>query len=460
METANLISDINQKAEELIHIIKTRFVTKDGLLARTCPVSKRTLFDNFDDIVPFFIYFGETDFLLSQVKIIRKQGESLISLCAENGVLVTRNIDEWFGGLHSLWEKTGDRITYGLLKESVEFVLTKVIRNDFLSAAYYPESGYHATYYECWSSGLLETFCEMRAEFPQAFEQAQRILKTWLQEDYFLKYMLFPYRVFSSPIKRNIQKKLLSNFSPIRRYSMPPPPFGRGIGYALKAILKKVIFHASNGLYSQLMKSNSTCAFTLLEFFKATNDNLWSDTLLKWINSAIHFFCDQGKVFMEVNPKSGVRRDAGITPAFIIVDVLCDTLFFAVDLFKNDKERLLKKAKNILDYHWDNRLENGLLPYHDNGLFAHIDSQVDFAVSLRRYFELSGDEDYKHKSIKLTKRVIDQHYSPDGYYTYSGEITDNVIDPKYNALLLKGIINLITIDDPIYPDFYSLFKDR
>jgi len=34
------------------------------------------------------------------------------------------------------------------------------------------------------------------------------------------------------------------------------------------------------------------------------------------------------------------------------------------------------------------------------------------------------------------------------------------IDPKYNALVLKGLINIITMDEVIYPKYHSLFKDR
>jgi len=67
---------------------------------------------------------------------------------------------------------------------------------------------------------------------------------------------------------------------------------------------------------------------------------------------------------------------------------------------------------------------------------------------------------YKAMSVELTRRAIELHYSPDGYFTYSGNVAKNVIDPKYNALLLKGFVNLLTIDEPLYPQYYSLFKDR
>jgi hypothetical protein len=460
MEKISTDLDLNQKTRELINLIKTRFITKNGLLARNYPVTSRTLFADFDDIAPFFIFFNETEFLLSQVRTIRQKNESMLSLCSADGVLVTRSIDEWFGGLYALWKETEDDVAYDLLKDSVEFVLEYLTKDDVLSAAFYPRTKKAVSFYEPWSAGLLETFCEMRELFPAGFEQAQKVLRNWIQNDYFSEYHLFPYRVYSSPVKRLIQEKFLSRSFPTQRHSKPPMVTKPCRTRVLKSLVKRLLFYSINGLYSQLMKSNSTCAFALLEFYKATGDRFWLQSLLKWIVSAIENFCENGKVYMEFVPKSGARRDAGISPAFILMDVICDTIYFAEDHIAKYKDRFMSVIKEIIDYAWQSRLENGLVPYRDGGDFAHIDSQVDFGVSLRRYAQLSGQKTYEDKSINLTKRAIEQHYSPNGYLTYSGNVPKNVIDPKYNALLLKGFANLITIDEPLYPCYYSLFKDR
>jgi len=210
-----------------------------------------------------------------------------------------------------------------------------------------------------------------------------------------------------------------------------------------------------NGWYSQLMKSNSTCAFTLLEFYLATNEAFWKDNLERWLRSAIDNFYCQGKVYGEFNPVSGLRADAGISAAFILVDLICDSAYFIPEF----RERL-SIAKSILDYHWDRRLSNGMLPYVEDGNFAHIDSQVDFSISLRRYAQLSNDSGYLDKSVSLIDKALTEHYSKDGYLTYSGRADKNVIDPKYNALILKGMISFLTMDEPLYPKYYCLFKDR
>jgi hypothetical protein len=460
MEISSCDLDVRQKAQGLINLIKTHFITADGLLARNYPVTSRTLFTDFDDIAPFFIFFNETEFLLSQVRIIRQKNESLLSLCSVDGVLVTRTIDEWFGGLYALWKETADDVTYDLLRDSVDFVLEHLMKDGFFFAAFYPESKKAVSFYEPWSAGLLESFCEMREEFPLAFEQAQKVLRSWVQDDYFSSHHLFPYRVYSSPIKKFIQKKILSRSFPAHRHSKPLTVVGPCRTRVLKSLVKQFLFYSINGLYSQLMKSNSTCAFALLEFYKATGDQFWLQSLIKWIVSATENFCDNGKVYMEFVPKSRARRDAGITSAFILTDVICDTVYFAEDYIAQYKDKFMSVVEEIIDYVWQSRLENGLIPYREGGDFAHIDSQVDFGVSLRRYAQLSGQQTYKDKSVELTKRALELHYSPDGYFTYSGNVPRNVIDPKYNALLLKGFANLITIDKSLYPRYYSLFKDR
>ena len=101
-----------------------------------------------------------------------------------------------------------------------------------------------------------------------------------------------------------------------------------------------------------------------------------------------------------------------------------------------------------------------MLPYVEDGNFAHIDSQVDFSISLRRYAQLSNDSGYLDKSVSLIDKALTEHYSKDGYLTYSGRADKNVIDPKYNALILKGMISFLTMDEPLYPKYYCLFKDR
>lgn len=447
-------NEVRAKAEELIETIKMRFICSDGFLARNYPPTNRTLFDNFDDLVPFFLYFGESDFLLSQVHTIQKKNESMLTLVSIDGILQTRNLDEWFGGLNAIWKATNDKVCFAILKESVEFVFKHFIKGNFLSGAFLLHNNSSRLYYEPWSSGLLEVFCEMRDDFPQAFEQAMIIMRNWIDDDYFKRYGLFPYRSYDSSIKRFLHRKLFSKMKWLSS-SRSEPGLRKESLANIKYLLRRLRFEMTSGWYSQLMKSNSTPAFTLLEFYRATGDRYWIENLLMWCKSALNAFYEHGKIYMHFNPETKTRYAPSVTAAFILVDVICDATWAASEF-----NVFLPKAKKILDYQWNNRMNTGLVPFWDQGRFAHIDSQIDLSISMRKYAEISEEEVYLRRSKELLNNVFTLHYSPEGYFTYSGEVRDNVIDPKYNALALKGLISLLETDSLVYPDFYYLFKDR
>ena len=454
--TKTFPSGIRDKAAELVYLIKSRFITTEGFLARNYPTKERTLFDNFDDIVPFFLFFDEADFLLSQINLIHKSNHNFMTLCADGNVLITRNIDEWFGGLFALWKATHDHKTFILLENSIRFVDENLLKDNYLAPAYDLYRGTITSFYEPWSSGLLETLCEMREEFPKLFEKAQNVLRLWLKDEYFRKYGLLPYRMFSSNFKRNAQRIFLSRNCPNMSFNKFPQFHPSKGLYGFLSYQRNLLkFSLSNGWYSQMMKSNSTCAFTMLEYYNATGDKFWYDSLSNWIENAKVNFVKNNKVYMKYFPKTGLRFDAEARAAFIFSDVICDSAFLLSPFRK-----YLPWAKSILDYQWENRLDNGMVPFSDEGCFAHIDDQVDLAISFRRFGELTHDNEYINRSRTLINDMIATHYTPEGYLTYSGEIQGNVIDPKYNALVLKGMINLITLDEPLYSRYHSLFKDR
>lgn len=445
-----------EKASELISIIKTNFLTHDGLLSRHYPPGRRLLHDNFDDLVPFFLFYGEADFLRQQIRTIRRLNLDPISISSQKGVLCSRNLDEWLGGLFALWEATHDSGTYELLKSLVDFITNTLMTEDFLSPTYLIQSGKTlAQFYEPWSSGLLESSSEMRRYFPEMFEKSVKVMDRWLHDEYFESYGLFPYRMYESSWTKFAQKHLLAYFPPLSRFSEYRKGIGRSPGTILKNIGRSVRFQLTNGWYSQLMKSNSTCAFTLIEFYRVTGEERWKRCLMKWLDAACACFAKDDAVYMEYFPKMQIRREPGVSPAFILIDVLCDAVKLA-----SAAPKYLDVARRLLEYQWSKRMTNGEIPLYENGNAAHLDSQVDFSISLRRYAELSGNASFLERSRELIEQTVHNHYSPSGYLTFAGNVKNNYIDPKYNALLLKGFIHHETLGKSLYDNYYSLFKDR
>ena len=140
-----------------------------------------------------------------------------------------------------------------------------------------------------------------------------------------------------------------------------------------------------------------------------------------------------------------------------------DTYYFVE---KNDK--YLDLAKNLIDKQLSFRWEMGLLPMTPNAKMSHLDNLVDFSVSIRRYAELSGNISYLKHSIDLINNTLIHHRGKYGYYDHInifGKPVDfkiNPFPPKYNGLLLKGIINILTIDEKMYEnlELHELFNDR
>lgn len=446
---------VQEKKEWLIGLIKNRFITKEGFLAKRYPPTRQTLFDNFDDAVPFLLYFNEEDFLLSQVRTIKKCGYGFVDLCSDRGVIAAREIDEWFGGFYALWTATKDPDVYDILFESLDVVRQKFISGEKLFAAFYPSTQKTLGCYEPWSAGFLETCIEMKTSFPDLLEPAQLIMRDWCRRPYFKSYGLFPYRDYYSPTAASIQKNFLAGRYPHPSNSKAPFYVSEGLLRGLKNINRIARFHLINGWYSQLMKSNSTPAFTLLELYLSTGKKYWLDQLKKWIGAALDNFTDSGRVYREFIPKGNRRKIESIVPAFILVDVLCDCAYFVKEL-----RVYLAKAQEIAEFYWKSRMENGLIPENAGMPFAHIDNQIDFAISLRRLAELLGEDVFLRRSIELTEAALKIHETPQGFATYSGKGVQPVIDPKYNCLALKGIINILTVNDSLYEKHHSLFKDR
>ena len=93
---------------------------------------------------------------------------------------------------------------------------------------------------------------------------------------------------------------------------------------------------------------------------------------------------------------------------------------------------------------------------------------IDFSVSIRRFAELSNESSYFQYCEDLILNLLKYHKGQYGLVQHVNQDNEpiyhnrNTYPPKYNGLALKGIINLLTIDERIYenPKLHSLFNDR
>ncbi len=447
-------------AKQIINNFKTLYLNQEGLISRTYPVSQRTIFDNFDDIVPFFIYFGEESFLVEQVH--RAERFSFETLLAQNNLIYSYLIDEYLGGLYALWKRTGDKTTKRVLDQAVNQVTTYFINNNDLFGVYDIDKrkGYRFRYY--WSAGLLETFLEMAPDYEQLEGQVEDIVKTWLVNPYFEKHGLFPFR-WNVDLPCAAFYELLARHGRIRRNQPQRLSSDGWMRSRLSRCKEPFTFHYLNsGLFTQIMKVNSTFIFTLIELFKRTKKEEYKEAVLRWIASVRQKMIKDDIVFGLYFP-GGVVSDTSLTHTFIFVDVLMDSYVFV----EQDPSHL-RLAKAIVDKRLKTRWDNGLIPISPDTDKDHIDQIIDFAISSRRVAEVSGDLIYLEASRDLIEKVLCFHQGKEGFYTHVNQQgqpvhrDSNTIDPKYNGLLLKGLINLLTLDQKMYEskELTDIFKDR
>jgi len=452
-------------AEWIIGNFKQYYLNKKGLISRTYPPSDRTIFDNFDDLAPFFLYYGEEDFLLEQ---IRRLGENPFeTFLPFHNILYSYRIDEYIGGLYSLFRQTKNAVTKKLLDEAVEKCLRYFLRNGSLVEFYDFWAKKSSPYFSPWSSGLLETFLEMRDVYPNLLELVINVVHHWLRNQFYIQEGLFPVHSSNQPLYYSF-----GTFNARRKAYMQDCPQLYGFPHArsvftvlmrfIYPLLKAQYIYATSGHYVQLMKSNTTMIFTLIELYRITFDSEYRKHIERWIEICLAKLVKDGMVY-SFYYIPGHSVGPSLTSAFILIDVLCDTYWFV-----ERNQKYLEQAISIADRQLATQWTNGLIPMADGSDRDHLDNQVDFAISLRRISELADRTDYIQQSYHIIEQAINFHRVENGFCTHVNSKSEpiyspvNMVDPKYNGLLLKGLIHLSEQRKSIYNDpvLHDLFKDR
>lgn len=463
--------DIGELADWIVSLFRGAFLNSSGLVSRDFPTTARTILDNLDDLAPFLVYFGQAEFLLEQARCL-SPGSFEAELPIGN-VLHSYKIDEYLGGLNAIFRATGDGHVHHLLLDAIDRTLRCfLVGDDYFVESFDLSSGRRSPYFSPWSAGLLETFLELADLRPDLPTIVASVMDGWCRHPFFLATGLFPFRG-SRSMPREAAARATAR---LRLWCGEAPHFGlmpgEGGGGRMRTALKTspavyrarrtVNEWARSGLWVQLMKSNTTPAFTMVALHKLTGDAVWRERLLRWIDAALgRLGCGRGVrgAWRPGDPSAVPTLVAG----FIMIDVLCDA-FWHIE----QAPRLIEAAERIalacLSWRW----HNGLIPMTPDGRWDHLDGQVDFAVALRRLADLAGKGEYREAARNLMMATFVRHRSPEGLVTHVDEKGDvlrlprNTVDPKYNGLALKGLINLRTMDEPLYGNtmLMDLFKDR
>jgi len=433
-----------------------RFLTPDGLMARNNPPDARSLFDNFDDTAPFVLAAGGAPFLLDQVA--RLPVDPFADLLAEGAVVYAYGVDEFAGGLAAVHRATNDPTT-GLRAAAAFTRAHELFADDRvgLSECVDLVDGRRAPSFAPWSAALIEAALEGDRPDPIWIATGARTMTLWLSHPFVRRHGLFPYRGAIGAARA-----VADRFAFLAGRRAAGHPHGPARGLSRRAARWRYDWTRS-GSFARLMKSNTSPFFALLALAEFDRSADWRGAAGRWLDAACARLEDAGAVRGVWTP-AGPEGPPTLLDAFILIDALCDAYWRI-----GPEKRWLDTAVRAAEFALRWRRPDGLIPSVPDGETAHIDHQVDFSVSLARVAQLAGRPEFARAAYDSIVAIVDRHATPAGFATHVGRDGKpvlsgrrNEIDPKYNALLLKGILLAETIDTPIYGDAarMDLFKDR
>ena len=455
------VFELNSKAREIIRHFKTTYINNKGFVARNFPVRDTGIYCDFDDMVPFFLYFGEDEFIRQQILLSRQA--TFNGLIVFNDKIVSWRNDEYLGALCAFYKKQKNRELGEYISCCYDNFKKYLMDAGHIYMFYDLKRKKRSRLYSTWAGGQIEVFLENSDIFPEWKAPALKTVDLWLDDYYFKRFGLFafkshPYSEFFNYINGSwrinspsFHDRVNSHFYYLSRDT-------------LKSRLRESFFMSlvdlPTGFHFQFMKANTNFVFALLTAYSLTRDDRYKKAIERWITSVKTNLFRDGMIYGNYR-LANYNQAYTLTDNFVMIDILCDAYHF---LEKN--EAYLDFAKAIADSWLKTRWKNGLFPVRPDALFDHIDDNIDFSIALRRISELTGDKNYSDIGFQCIESILKIHQQEDGYVTSvsrEGQLPEAaVVDPKYNGLLLKGIISNLERDKAIYNDLelHDLLKDR
>jgi len=452
---------MRRAAEEIIDNIKTKYIDEKGMVSKNYPPGGETIYADLDDILPFMLYFGETDFIRNQIKLSRLV--TFGGMPIYNDKIISWRTDEYLGALCSYYKQNREARVKDLIDETFANIIVYLTKKGHIQMCYDTSRKHTPDLYSAWSGGLIEVFLENSNLFPSWKGWGLRTMDLWLDNYSFKRYGIFNFKTHTSSntfnyinCNLNILPDTINQIANAQFYYLNK----NGLKNKLLEKTAYTLLQLPTGALFQFMKANSNFVFALITAYRETGYNKYKDAINRWIDSVLTKMYSNGMIYGYWSP-NGVAKKPTLTESFVMIDILCDTYNF-VEQNSNYLNTASKIADTWLALAWD----NGLIPDAPDRVKNHLDNQTDFSISLRRLSELTGNKKYSEAGRQIFESVLLHHKTENGYVTsiqMNGSHTPNSnVSPKYNGLLLKGIICWMNEYTQIYcdPHFYDLMKDR
>ena len=427
----------------------------DGALSSIYPPHEGTaVYSEWDDLVPTLLLFGHYDFLLDQIVVAQKYLHKGLPI-KYGGLVYSWRVDEFLAGLIEMDRYRSNHAVSNQIDRSLDGLQSTLMRsNGHVRGIYDPVDTYSPNVFYARAGGLLEVLLNRNDLEKERMKGALECLDWWIENPFFIRQGLFPCKWFS---RRSIME-LWANSG--RFVPVSDGPFQKsGNSYIERGGLKsfrKVLWIPSNRV--QLMKDNSNLIFAFMEAWRKTGNSRYAATIIRWCKSVYTKMRSGPFICSTWHPRTG-SADPRLSQNFTFIDILCDTYAFI------DAAPIFLDIAHSLARAWvERRWRDGLVPSTPNGNMATIDEQTDFAVSLVKLGELSGDKRYREIAEDITAGAERRFLSSKGLVVSvdsQGNWMDYRVATKYNLLFAKALA-AIHSHEKIYecPMLHDFLKDR
>ena len=438
---------MNRIAKKILDHIKYNYINKDDLVADSYPPNSGHLLNDFDDYIPFLMYYGEHELVEKQITIA--SSKTICGMIPIDNRIVTWRQDEWLGAIWDYRKVNKTPHTNKILDESLKFMQERLIIDGFVNAFYNLKFKTGPRMFDPRTGALLESLLYMGDEISIASDIAFQCLDKLINWSTTHRQYLMPNIVFYE----NDIKNKISRLNPIKipgRFIYPYVPGWRSL---LGDLLVYIPFQSQ----VKLAKQNSNLIHAYISAYEMTNDMTYMYFIDNWFRDFENYMYDNGSCFSILTQNKNVS-DVKLSHNHPIIEICLDLFLLT------DRRRFLEMGTQIIHHWMSRRFSNGLFPAYENSDWAFLDDQTDLIINLVKLWKISDESKYLDIAQQLFKDVIDHFMTEQGLISYVSlnkkESAKPIIEPKYNSLFLKACIAL---DDPNHildEDMRLLLKDR
>jgi uncharacterized protein YyaL (SSP411 family) len=458
-----------QEAEELGEYLTTLAVEgipREYTNVKTGEVFGNVMVDDFGDYIPFMYWLGKLTNKKYCAWAKEKAMYTLNHFQMPNGLLCTSFKERGVPEKNNNKTFNADKMSDAVLGMNLMHELTEeksyatAVKKFFAGLSKHMTSGKGFVYYKKHPLGVfpfsMGKYCGLYIEEAvkhyeatqdeRALQYAKKLAKPWINDSFFKKTGLFPFKCTIPAIK----------------------PF------ASLAFKKQTSFSFNTAM---LTKSNTNLLFGLTRLQAIIEDEQLEQAVLHWSKNVEKKLLTKENIFKTLWP--------GKTLSYLGSDHAAIDALAEVHIVTGS-DQALQLAITATEGWLKLQSQSGLIPetpYHYNinqlskmmrnpsmakpGI-SRLDSQTDFGVMLLRIHELTGEEKYRKAALKIAKGIITHHKHGKGFTEFVDVNTHkqfgHVIETKFLFLLLKFFLALVEVDKGIKiyktPWLKDMVRDR